>query len=73
MIAPATAGSVPPLAANVVEGADLAELNAAPAPGANPIAWLVWRAPRALRTAYVAVPAALLGAAPWIVWNARNG
>ena len=34
--------------------------------------WLVWRAPRILRLAWVAVPAAILGALPWLLWNIRH-
>ena len=37
------------------------------------IAWVVWRQPRALRHLPVAVPLALLGALPWILWNAGHG
>ena len=36
------------------------------------VAWIVWRRPRALRQLPVAVPLAVLGALPWIVWNARH-
>ena len=39
-------GRIPPLARDAVESADLATLLAPPAPGANPIAWLVWHAAR---------------------------
>jgi hypothetical protein len=35
------------------------------------IVWLVWRRPAALRLAWLAVPAAVLGAAPWLGWNLR--
>ena len=34
--------------------------------------WAVWRSPRCLRVAWVAVLAAVLGALPWIVWNATH-
>jgi Dolichyl-phosphate-mannose-protein mannosyltransferase len=37
------------------------------------ILWLVWRRPGVLRLAWLAVPAALLGAAPWWAWNLRHG
>ncbi len=37
------------------------------------IAWVLWSKPRAVRHAAVAVPCGLLGALPWLVWNARNG
>jgi hypothetical protein len=36
------------------------------------IAWTVWRQPRCLRSLPVAVPLAVLGALPWIVWNVRH-
>ncbi len=36
------------------------------------IAWIVWKAPRALRLAWIGVPFFALGALPWIVWNARH-
>jgi Dolichyl-phosphate-mannose-protein mannosyltransferase len=42
-------------------------LLAAPA-----VAWLVWRRPAVLRLAWVALPAAVLGAAPWLAWNLRH-
>ncbi len=35
--------------------------------------WLLWKQPRAFRLAWAAVPAALLGALPWLVWNAQHG
>jgi hypothetical protein len=37
------------------------------------IAWLVWRRPDVLRLAWIAVPAAVVGAAPWLAWNLRHG
>jgi 4-amino-4-deoxy-L-arabinose transferase-like glycosyltransferase len=37
------------------------------------LAWLAWRRPRAYRLAPYAVPAAILGAAPWLAWNVRHG
>jgi hypothetical protein len=40
---------------------------------AGVIAWTLWKLRRSLRELWVAVPFALLGALPWIVWNARNG
>jgi hypothetical protein len=36
------------------------------------IAWTLWKQPRSLRRLWVALPAAALGALPWIVWNARH-
>lgn len=40
---------------------------------AGVIAWTVVKEPRALRHLRVAVPLAVLGAMPWIVWNLRHG
>ena len=37
------------------------------------IAWVIWKAPRALRSAWVGLIGFALGALPWIVWNARHG
>lgn len=37
---------IPPLARHAVDGLDLDRLTAAPSPGANPIAWLVWHLAR---------------------------
>jgi DinB superfamily len=39
-------GRIPPLARDVVEGLDPVQLNEPPAPGSNPIAWLVWHLAR---------------------------
>ncbi len=39
-------GRIPPLARHAVEGVDLDRLTEAPAPGANPIAWLIWHLAR---------------------------
>jgi hypothetical protein len=39
---------------------------------AGVIGWIVWKQARRLRRLWVAVPFAVLGALPWIVWNARN-
>ena len=39
-------GRIPPLARDAVEGLDLAHLTDPPAPGSNPIAWLVWHLTR---------------------------
>jgi len=36
------------------------------------VGWMIWKQPRCARLAYVAVPLALLGALPWIVWNAQH-
>lgn len=36
------------------------------------VLWTVWKAPRALRRLHVAVPLAVLGALPWIVWNVTH-
>jgi hypothetical protein len=37
------------------------------------IAWLVWRRPAVLRFTWIGVPAAVVGAAPWLAWNLRHG
>jgi len=37
------------------------------------IVWVIWREPRALRQLPVAVSLALLGALPWLIWNAGHG
>jgi hypothetical protein len=39
-------GRIPPLAHHAVHGLDVDQLTAAPAPGSNPIAWLVWHLAR---------------------------
>jgi hypothetical protein len=39
-------GRIPPLARDAVEGLDLDALTTSPAPGANPIAWLIWHSAR---------------------------
>lgn len=39
-------GRIPPLARHAIDGVDPARLTEAPAPGANPIAWLVWHLTR---------------------------
>jgi hypothetical protein len=39
---------------------------------AGVIAWTIWKQPRSVRRLWIAVPAAVLGALPWIVWNARH-
>jgi hypothetical protein len=39
---------------------------------AGVIGWIMWKQARHLRRLWVAVPFAVLGALPWIVWNARN-
>ena len=36
------------------------------------VAWTIWRQPQSLRKLWAAVPLALLGALPWIVWNAQH-
>ena len=36
------------------------------------IAWLVWYRPAVLRQAWPVVPAALIGMAPWLAWNAGH-
>jgi 4-amino-4-deoxy-L-arabinose transferase-like glycosyltransferase len=37
------------------------------------LAWLVWRRPAVVRGAWIVVPAAILGAAPWLAWNFDHG
>jgi DinB superfamily len=39
-------GRIPPLARDAVRGLDVDQLTQSPAPGANPIAWLVWHLAR---------------------------
>ena len=39
-------GRIPPLARHAVDGLDVDQLTERPAPGANPIAWLVWHLAR---------------------------
>jgi 4-amino-4-deoxy-L-arabinose transferase-like glycosyltransferase len=36
------------------------------------VLWLVWRRPRVLRYAWLAVPLAVAGALPWLVWTFRH-
>ena len=36
------------------------------------VVWTIWQRPRALRHAWLAAALAVLGALPWIVWNARH-
>ncbi len=40
---------------------------------AGVVAWTIWKQPRCLRQVTTALPLALIGAAPWIVWNAGHG
>jgi hypothetical protein len=40
---------------------------------AGVIGWTIWRQARHLRQLWMAVPFAVLGALPWIIWNARHG
>ena len=37
------------------------------------VAWLVWRRPAVVRQAWVAVPAAVVGALPFLVWTFSHG
>ncbi len=46
-------GRIPPLARHAVDGLDVGELTTAPAPGTNPIAWLIWHLAR-VQDAHVA-------------------
>lgn len=36
------------------------------------VLWTVWKQRQCLRRLWIAVPAALLGALPWLVWNIRH-
>jgi hypothetical protein len=36
------------------------------------IAWTIWRRPQVLRKLWIALPLAVLGALPWIVWNLKH-
>src|SRR6185437_6293937 len=36
------------------------------------IGWTAWKAPRALRHAWVGAAAAVLGALPWLIWNIEH-
>jgi 4-amino-4-deoxy-L-arabinose transferase-like glycosyltransferase len=36
------------------------------------IAWTAWKAPRALRHAWLGLAGAAVGALPWLIWNARH-
>jgi hypothetical protein len=40
---------------------------------AGVIGWTIWKQPRCLRHLWVAVPLAVLGALPWLIWNAEHG
>lgn len=46
-------GRIPPLARQAVEGIDVDRLTEQPAPGTNPIAWLIWHLAR-VQDAYLA-------------------
>lgn len=37
------------------------------------LAWLVWRRPAVVRSAWLVLPAAVAGAAPWLGWNLAHG
>jgi 4-amino-4-deoxy-L-arabinose transferase-like glycosyltransferase len=37
------------------------------------LAWLVWRRPAVARGAWLVIPAAIMGAAPWLIWNVGHG
>jgi hypothetical protein len=39
---------------------------------AGVIAWTIWKQPRSIRQLWVAVPLAVLGALPWLVWNLQH-
>lgn len=36
------------------------------------VAWTIWRRPDALRKLWIALPLAIVGALPWIVWNLKH-
>jgi hypothetical protein len=36
------------------------------------VAWSVWRQPQVLRKLWAAIPLAILGALPWILWNLKH-
>jgi hypothetical protein len=36
------------------------------------LVWTIWRRPQALRKLWVALPLAVLGALPWLIWNAGH-
>jgi len=36
------------------------------------IAWTLWKQPRWIRQVWVALPLAVIGALPWIIWNVRH-
>ena len=36
------------------------------------VAWTVWRQPKVLRKLWLAIPLAVLGALPWILWNVKH-
>jgi hypothetical protein len=40
---------------------------------AGVIGWTIWKQARRVRQLWVAVPFAILGALPWLIWNARHG
>jgi hypothetical protein len=40
---------------------------------AGVIAWTIWKRPKCVRQIWVALPLAVLGALPWLVWNTRHG
>jgi dolichyl-phosphate-mannose-protein mannosyltransferase len=40
---------------------------------AGVIGWTIWKQPRCLRYLWVALPLAVVGALPWIIWNAGHG
>jgi hypothetical protein len=39
---------------------------------AGVIGWTIWKQPRCLRHLWVALPLAVVGALPWIIWNAGH-
>jgi 4-amino-4-deoxy-L-arabinose transferase-like glycosyltransferase len=37
------------------------------------VGWILWKRPTALRRSWIAALTAVVGALPWLVWNARHG
>jgi Dolichyl-phosphate-mannose-protein mannosyltransferase len=37
------------------------------------VAWIIWKRPQSLRHLWIAAPLAVIGALPWIIWNAQHG
>ena len=37
------------------------------------VVWVIWKRPEVLRKLWIALPLAVLGASPWILWNIHHG